>query len=143
MNRRTFLETSIATAVLTSLPSKSFAATHQIEKVDVQLYSVRDLMKSDFEGTIAKVAAIGYKEVEFAGLFNHSPKDVRALLDKDGLTAPSSHVGYDIVENHWPETIEAAKIIGTELHRLPGDSGRFAQAAGWLQAHRRTIQQSR
>jgi sugar phosphate isomerase/epimerase len=112
MNRRTFLETSIATAVLTSRPSKSFAATHQIEKVGVQLYSVRDLMKSDFEGTISKVAAIGYKEVEFAGLFNHSPKDVRAILDKDGLTAPSSHVGYDIVESHWPETIEAAKIMG-------------------------------
>jgi len=112
MNRRTFLETSIATAVLTSLPTKSFAATHQIEKVGVQLYSVRELMKSEFEGTIAKVAAIGYKEVEFAGLFNHSPKDVRAILDKDGLTAPSSHVGYDIVEGHWPETIEAATIMG-------------------------------
>jgi len=112
MNRRTFLETSIATAVLTSFPSKSFAATHQIEKVGVQLYSVRELMKSDFEGTIAKVAAIGYKEVEFAGLFNHSAKDVRALLDKDGLAAPSAHVGYDIVEKHWPETIDAAKIMG-------------------------------
>ncbi len=120
MNRRTFLETSIATAVLSSLPRRSFAATHQIEKVGVQLYTVRNLMKSDFEGTIAKVAAIGYKEVEFAGLFNHSPKDVRAILDKDGLTAPSSHVGYDIVENHWPETIEAAKIIGQSYIVCPG-----------------------
>ncbi|MGB2677766.1 MAG: sugar phosphate isomerase/epimerase [Candidatus Acidiferrum sp.] len=120
MNRRTFLETSIATAVLTSLPSKSFAATHQIEKVGVQLYTVRELMKSDFEGTIAKVAAIGYKEVEFAGLFNHSPKDVRALLDKVGLTASSSHVGYDIVESHWPETIEAAKIMGQSYIVCPG-----------------------
>jgi len=120
MNRRTFLETSIATAVLTSLPSKSFAATHQIETLGVQLYSVRNLMKSDFEGTIAKVAAIGYKEVEFAGLFNHSPKDVRAILDKNGLTAPSSHIGYDIVENHWPETIEAAKIIGQSYIVCPG-----------------------
>jgi len=112
MNRRTFLETSIATAVLTSIPSKSLAATHRIEKVGVQLYTVRDAMKSDFEGTLAKVAAIGYKEVEFAGLFEHSPKDVRAILDKNGLTAVSSHVGYDVVEKQWPETIEAAKIIG-------------------------------
>jgi len=120
MNRRTFLETSIATAVLTSLPSKSFAATHHIEKVGVQLYSVRELMKSDFEGTIAKVAAIGYKEVEFAGLFNHAAKDVRAMLDKDGLTAPSSHVGYDVVQNHWPETIEEAKTIGQSYIVCPG-----------------------
>ena len=120
MNRRTFLETSIASAVLTSLPSKSFAATHEIEKIGVQLYSVRNLMKSDFEGTITKVATIGYKEVEFAGLFNHSPKDVRAILDKNGLTAPSSHVGYDVVEKHWPETIEAAKIIGQSYIVCPG-----------------------
>ena len=137
MNRRTFLETSIATAVLTSLPSKSFAATHDVEKVGVQLYTVRDAMKSDFEGTIAKVAAIGYKEVEFAGLFNHSPKGVRAILDKNGLTAPSSHIGYDIVEKQWPETIEAAKIIGQsyivcpwipeELRKQPDGYKRIAE----------------
>src|SRR5208283_1774514 len=78
MNRRTFLESSIAAAVLTSLPGKSFAATHQIAKVGLQLYTVRDVMGRDFEGTIAKVAAVGYQEVEFAGLYNHSAKDVRA-----------------------------------------------------------------
>ena len=120
MNRRTFLETSIATAVMTSLPAKSFAATHKIEKVGVQLYTVRDAMKADFEGTIAKVAAVGYKEVEFAGLFNHSPKEARAILDKNGLVAPCSHIGYDLVEKHWPETLEAAKIIGQTYIVCPG-----------------------
>jgi sugar phosphate isomerase/epimerase len=112
MNRRTFLESSLATGILASLPSPTLAATHQISKVGVQLYTVRDLMKTDFAGTIAKVASIGYKEVEFAGYFDHSPKDIRAFLDKDGLTAPSCHVGMDIVQNHWPETIDAAHTIG-------------------------------
>jgi len=119
MNRRTFLEASIATAVLTSLPSKSFAATHEIEKVGVQLYSVREAMKTDFEGSIAKVAAIGYKEVELAGLFNHSAKDVRAILDKNGLAAASSHVGYDIVDKHWPEAIETAQTLGQSYIACP------------------------
>jgi len=54
-------------------------------------------MKTDFEGTLAKVAATGYKEVEFAGYFDHSPKDVRAILDKNALASPSCHVGYDVV----------------------------------------------
>ena len=112
MNRRTFIETSIAAGVLSALPSRAFAATHQIEKVGVQLYTVRDAMKSDFTGTIAKVASMGYKEVEFAGYFNHSPSEVRAILDKNGLAAPSCHVGYDVVEKQWPETIEAAHTIG-------------------------------
>jgi sugar phosphate isomerase/epimerase len=112
MNRRTFIEASFATGVLASLPSTTFAATEQIQKVGVQLYTVRNLMKSDFDGTIAKVASTGYKEVEFAGYFDHSPKVIRAILDKDGITAPSCHVDFGTVENHWPETIEAAKTIG-------------------------------
>ena len=112
MNRRTFIESSFAAGVLASLPTSALAAAHQIEKVGVQLYTVRSLMKTDFTGTIAKVASIGYKEVEFAGYFDHSPKDIRALLDKDGLTAPSCHVSYDILQNHWPETIDAAHTIG-------------------------------
>jgi len=112
MNRRTFIESSIATGILASLPTSTLAATHQISKVGVQLYTVRDLMKTDFAGTIGHVASIGYKEVEFAGYYDHSPKDVRAVLDKNGLTAPSCHVSMDIVENHWPETLDAAHTIG-------------------------------
>jgi sugar phosphate isomerase/epimerase len=112
MNRRTFLESSIASAVLASLPARTLAATHQINKVGVQLYTVRDAMKKDFAGTIAKVASTGYKEVEFAGYFDHSPADVRALLDKNDLTAPSCHIGYDVVEKQLPETIAAAHTVG-------------------------------
>lgn len=112
MNRRTFIETSLATGILASFPARSLAVTHRINKVGLQLYTVRDAMEKDFSGTIAKVAAVGYKEVEFAGYYNHSPADVRALLDKNGLSAPSCHVGYDIVNDHWPEAISAAKIIG-------------------------------
>src|SRR3974377_20975 len=106
MNRRKFIETSISAGVLSAFPSRTFAATHQIEKVGVQLYSVRDAMKSDFAGTIAKVASIGYKEVEFAGYFNHSPSEVRSILDSNGLAAPSCHVGYHGGENKGPRTIE-------------------------------------
>jgi sugar phosphate isomerase/epimerase len=112
MNRRAFVESSIAAGVLASFPSAASAATHQIAKVGVQLYTVRTLMKSDFAGTIAKVASVGYKEVEFAGYFGHSPAEVRSILDKNGLAAPSCHVSYDVVEKKWPETIEAAKTVG-------------------------------
>jgi sugar phosphate isomerase/epimerase len=112
MNRRTFIESSLATAVLTSLPARTLAATHEISKVGLQLYTVRDAMKKDFSGTIARVASVGYKEVEFAGYFDHSPAEVRAIVDKNGLTAPSCHVTYDVVEKSWPQTIEAAQIVG-------------------------------
>src|SRR5947209_3797589 len=97
MNRRTFLEKAATVTAATLLANKLAwsAAEHKIDKLGVQLYTVRDLMKADFEGTLAKVAGIGYKEVEFAGYFNHSPKDVRAILDRLGLTSPAPHVEYN------------------------------------------------
>src|SRR6266481_9183314 len=106
MNRRTFIESSLASVAVTSLPLRGLAAAHQLDSVGVELYTVRALMKTDVPGTLAKVAAIGYKEVEFAGYFDYAPKDLRAILDKNGLTAPACHVSYAVVQNKWPETIE-------------------------------------
>ena len=112
MNRRTFIESSIAAAAFTSLPFRTPADEHRVYPIGLELYTVRDLMKTDVPGTLSKVAAIGYKEVEFAGYFDHSPKDLRAMLDKDGLTAPSCHVSYDVLQNHWQEAIDAGHVMG-------------------------------
>ncbi|PYX33396.1 MAG: sugar phosphate isomerase/epimerase [Acidobacteria bacterium] len=115
MNRRTFLETATTVTAATLLANKfSWAAgEHKIDKIGVQLYTVRDLMKSDFDGTIAKVAQVGYMEVEFAGYFDHTPQQVRATLDKNGLTSPSCHVEYGLLApDKWPAQLESAKVIG-------------------------------
>jgi sugar phosphate isomerase/epimerase len=134
MNRRTLIESSLATGVLVALRSGVFAATQQIEKVGVQLYTVRNLMKANFADTIAKVASIGYKEVEFAGYFDHSPSDIRAILGQNGLSAPSCHVDLDVVEKHWPEAIEAARTIGHTFIVCPWiDEKRRKSADGWKQ----------
>src|SRR5260370_34342247 len=111
MNRRTFIGTSIAATLAAGAKPSWGADTHHIDRVGLQLYTVRDAMKTDFEGTIAKVAATGYKEVEFAGYFDHSPKDVRAILDKNSFASPSCHVDYYAVEKKLPETSEAAKVV--------------------------------
>src|SRR5258708_8898861 len=103
MNRRTFIGTSIAATLATAAKPSWGADTHHIDRVGLQLYTVRDAMKADFEGTIAKVAATGYKEVEFAGYFDHAPKDIRAFLDKNGLTSPSSHAPYNLIAKHRPQ----------------------------------------
>jgi sugar phosphate isomerase/epimerase len=134
MNRRTFIETSIAAAVLTSRPAWA-AETLHIDRVGLQLYTVRDLMKKDFEGTIAKVAQIGYKEVEFAGYFGKSPQDVRKILDTNKLVSPSEHVPYDTVEKKWPETLEAAHAIGQTFVVCPWiEVSQREEAGGWKRA---------
>src|SRR2546423_623599 len=136
MNRRTFIASSIATTAAASLnPSRMWAApAHQIGRVGLQLYTVRDQMKSDFEGTLAQVAKIGYKEVEFAGYFEHSPKDVRAMLDRDGLTSPSEHVPYETLENKWPETLEEAHVVGQKFIVCPWIDEKQRNPEGWKRA---------
>ena len=134
MHRRTFIGTSIAAAVAASRPAWP-AEAHRIERAGLQLYTVRDLMKKDFEGTIAKVAQIGYKEVEFAGYYDRSPQAVRAILEKDGLTSPSTHVGYDIVEKKWSEALDAAHTIGHTFVVCPWiDAKQRKTPDGWKRA---------
>ena len=62
--------------------------------IALQLYSVRDDAEKDFGGTLAKVKAMGYDGVEFAGLYGHSPAEVKALCEQNGLNPISAHVPY-------------------------------------------------
>ncbi|MGA1988710.1 MAG: sugar phosphate isomerase/epimerase, partial [Candidatus Sulfotelmatobacter sp.] len=95
------------------------AGDHKIDKVGLQLYTVRDLMKTDFDGTIAKVAQIGYKEVEFAGYFGRTAQQVRAACDKNGLSPVSTHVQYDELDDKFPAVIETSKAIGLKYIVCP------------------------
>ncbi|GAB4553486.1 MAG: sugar phosphate isomerase/epimerase [Anaerolineae bacterium] len=59
----------------------------------LQLYSVREALAADFEGTLRKVAAIGYRGVELAGIYGESPDKTTALLAELNLTITSAHIG--------------------------------------------------
>jgi sugar phosphate isomerase/epimerase len=147
MNRRAFVGASAATFLAQGLQvqtlKRGLAASlalalpveHKIKAVGLQLYTVRDAMKSDLDGTVAKVAQIGYKELEFAGYFDHSPKDISELLKKNGLTAPSCHVGYDVVEKKLAQQIEAAHTIGHKFIVCPWiDPKQRAEPDGYKRA---------
>src|SRR5260370_781090 len=134
MNRRTFIGTSIAATVAAARPAWPSAA-HHIAPIGLQLYTVRELMKTDFDGTIAKVAQVGYKEVEFAGYFGKTPQEVRATLEKNSLAAPSAHFGYDVVEQKWSETLDTAHTIGHKFVVCPWiDVKQRAEPDGWKRA---------
>jgi sugar phosphate isomerase/epimerase len=112
ITRRTFLGHLGAQAAAVGV-LKDMAFAKSIARLGVQLYTVRDLMAKDFEGTLAKVAGAGYKEVEFAGYFDHTPRDVKAILDRHGLTAPSTHVDYpNLADDKLAKAIEDSHAIG-------------------------------
>ena len=90
------------------------------QKYGIQLYSVRDSMEADFEGTLKKVAEMGYSYVEFAGFFNHSAEEVKALLDKYGLVVTGTHSHIDgLRAGAIEETIAYHKTLGNTHYILP------------------------
>jgi sugar phosphate isomerase/epimerase len=80
--------------------------------IALQLYSVRDDMAADFEGTLRKVKAMGYDGVEFAGLFGHTPQQVKAMCEKAGLVPVSAHVPFAELMADPAGQIAAYKEIG-------------------------------
>ena len=112
LDRRTFIGT-LGAAVLAT--RHAWAAS--IKKVGVQLYTVRTDLEKDFDGTLGKVAAIGYKEVEFAGYFGHTAAQVRDALKKHGLTSPAAHIDYPTVSDSakWAKTLDDAAIVGQKF----------------------------
>jgi sugar phosphate isomerase/epimerase len=134
VTRRAFIESSAAAAVISCLPSTLARPEHRISPIGLQLYTVRR-MKTDFSGTLAKVAAVGYKEVEFGDYFTLSPKQVRSALDQAGLTSPSGHVDYKVVTDTFPQALEAAHTVGQKFLINPWiDEPVRSRTDGWKQA---------
>jgi sugar phosphate isomerase/epimerase len=82
-------------------------------------------MAEDLPGTLETVAGMGYREVEFAGLFGWSPADVRTLLDDLGLRAASSHYPMEAIRGDWEAALDVAETLGQSqvvLPSLPSDA---------------------
>lgn len=90
--------------------------------VALQLYSVRDFLEQDFEGTLTKVRDMGYAGVEFAGLYGKDPKAVRQQLDALGLTAVSAHVSPDELLADLDGVLAAYQTLGCRYVALPWSS---------------------
>ena len=89
ISRRNFLAAGSLSAL--AIASSRFSTAEPADRLGVQLYVLRALLARDFDSTLAQVAAIGIKSVEFAGFYNRSAKEVRASLAKAGLTASGAH----------------------------------------------------
>src|SRR5207244_12938713 len=83
-----------------------------LARIGLQLYTVRGALERDFEGTLDRVAAIGYREVEFAGYYGKTAHDVWAALGKRGHAAPSAHVPFEARKGNWRGALEDARVIG-------------------------------
>ncbi len=87
--------------------------------VGLQLYSVRDDMAADFEGTLKKVAEMGYEYVEFAGFYGKSAKEIKEILDKYGLKCISVHQGPQPFQAEGEGIVDFMAELGIKYCAIP------------------------
>src|SRR5271169_1527967 len=114
ISRRTFLQTASASAVGAAVWSRvpRLMANPLGLPIGLQLYSVRDLLPRDYEGTLRQIGALGYREVEAAGFFGHSPSEVKLAMDHAGLNCVSAHYPLKDLLPKVDETIQFGKDLG-------------------------------
>lgn len=135
LHRRDFLKLAGLTGTALGLGLTGCATEKSARKkipVGVQLYSVRESCKTNFPGTIAALAKLGYNGVEFAGYWNYSAAEIRQWLDADGIVACGSHTPYEMVRpDKLQATIEFNQTIGNHFIIVP-DMTAKTQAA-WIE----------
>jgi sugar phosphate isomerase/epimerase len=104
-SRRKFIKTSTVFAAGAALmPKDLFSSPKKVQRLGLQLYTVRDAMHSDPAGTLKKLADIGYKDLEHAGygdrkFYGYSVKEFKKILDDNALNMISGHVTF--LKKHW------------------------------------------
>lgn len=126
---------AITMATIASISVATFAAdvAPTSPQLSVQLWSIKDAVAADFEGTMKKLKAMGFQGVEFAGNFGayeKDPKGLKAFLDKTGLKASGAHVHFDkLSPENFDATVAFYKAIDCKYLIIPMDQ-RAATAEG-------------
>lgn len=135
LSRRAFLAGLGAVAGATACGSRAaalaqVASTSQrrkLERIGIQLYTVRGEVQRDMAATFRRLAAIGYREVEFAGYFGRKPAEILADLQSAGLTAVSTHGDINLVRKEWDSALDTASALGLRyitINWLPPETRR-------------------
>jgi sugar phosphate isomerase/epimerase len=140
MDRRAFL-TSLGLAAAGSQlacasGARSAVSSSRLRRIGIQLYTLRDDARRDLERTLGDIAAAGYKDVELLSSMNNfgmPPARLREILDRNGLRAPSTHVGADEL-NDLDRQLADAATLGHQyivLASLPGDQRTLDDYKRW------------
>ena len=142
--RRAFLGTALGAAAATALGTPAQAAeTGRCRRrippsgLGMHLYTMRTPLATDFKGTLARLADIGYATVGVSGRHGNSAAAIRTMLDEIRLKAVLEHVGYDIVRGSGlPQALEDIHTLGARWIVVPSLPGAMHTPAGFREAAR-------
>jgi sugar phosphate isomerase/epimerase len=130
-SRRAFLKTSAAVAASSMVDVDALLGATLKLPVGLQLYSVRNLLPKNFQGTLNQLATAGYKEVEAAGYFGRTAADFGNALQNAGLKCVSTHHALAELKSQLSQLIEYGQALGLQyiicswagIHRDPARTG--------------------
>src|SRR5262245_2120389 len=116
-SRREFLITAAAGLVMPAGVRAWLAPQEEIKTklngpVGLQMWSLREYLPKDLPGALAKVRAMGFREVEGAGLWKHTVAELRAALETAGLRCQSAHMEFERLRDDAPGAFAEAKALG-------------------------------
>jgi sugar phosphate isomerase/epimerase len=133
VTRRDFVKAAAAGAFVAGLPD--LWASPLDLPLGLQLYSVREFLPKEYDGTLQKLAAMGYREVEAAGFYGHSAAEVKRSMEQAGLRCVSAHYSLPQLKPNVEETIAYGKSLGLRFIICSSPMLRNPQkGASWLDA---------
>lgn len=124
MNRREYLKLALAAGACLAAPALAFGGTRKsiVDNLGIQIFTVRELMKTDPLGTLTALSKIGYREIEMVGfggsifledpLYGYTAAEFRQILSDLGMRAPSTQ--FSSRAENLAEIADAAQEIGVE-----------------------------
>lgn len=135
ISRRQWMAGGAALAT-TIAAGPTLARAFKPKPIGIQLYTVRELFSKDPMGTLEKVAAIGYREVEYGGggydKMDHAA--LRKTMDRLGLKSPSIHVGYEALAADFDGAVAMTRALGADTLVVPYMVDAHRNAEGWKAA---------
>jgi sugar phosphate isomerase/epimerase len=117
ISRRAFLQGAVAAGACAAFGSgaEPAFATPLGLPLGLQLYSVRELLPKDYDGTLQKLGAMGYREVEAAGFFDLSASEVKQAMARAGLNCVGAHYSLEKLQPQLDEIMRFGKDLGLEF----------------------------
>jgi sugar phosphate isomerase/epimerase len=143
-SRRGFLKVAIGSSVVAGglhVTGSAAASADTVEPnsvapdhIGIQLYTVRDIMATDPQGTLNALGEIGYATVGVSGLYGHTPERFREMLDTAGVRAVLTHTSWDAMNANVQRELEIARILGVRYVVVPSLPASLRTVAGYTQA---------
>src|SRR3954463_12332449 len=99
----------MAVRAINGIPGK-----RKLERIGIQMYTVRTQARADLPGTLGQLSKIGFKEVEWWGSYSLTPTQIKAPPAQNGLAAPSVQIGVPRDAAGWAPIFESAKALKHE-----------------------------